>query len=86
MKDANKRFIPNQLRKYRKARGLTQRDAARLLGFMDASCISRWEKGVCIPNTINLFRLAALYRTLVDALYIDVLRTVRENIRRAEAA
>jgi hypothetical protein len=31
-----------------------------------------------------MFRLAALYRTLVDALYIDTLRAVREEVRRRE--
>lgn len=78
-------LILNQLRKYRKARGLKQRDAARILGFADASSLSRWEQGVCLPSVINMFRLAALYRTLVDALYIDTLRTIREEIRSREA-
>jgi DNA-binding transcriptional regulator YiaG len=78
--------IPNHLRRYRKARGLSQRDAARILGFADASCISRWEQGVCLPSPRNLFRLASLYRTLVDGLYIDLLRALREEIRRREAA
>jgi transcriptional regulator with XRE-family HTH domain len=76
--------ILNQLRKYRKARGLNQRQAARILGFADASSLSRWEHGVCLPSVMNLFRLAALYRTLVDALYIDMLRTIREEVRRRE--
>jgi DNA-binding XRE family transcriptional regulator len=76
--------ILNQLRKYRKARGLKQREAARILGFADGSSLSRWEQGVCLPSVINMFRLAALYRTLVDALYIDALRTIREEIRRRE--
>ena len=74
----------NQLRKYRKARGLKQRDAARILGFADANSLARWEKGVCLPSVMNMFRLAALYRTLVDALYIDALRTIREDVRRRE--
>jgi DNA-binding XRE family transcriptional regulator len=82
----NSKPIPNQLRKYRKARGLTQRTVARILGFADASSISRWEQGVCLPTMRNMFRLAAIYRTLVDALYIDVLRTIREEIRGQEAA
>jgi transcriptional regulator with XRE-family HTH domain len=77
--------ILNRLRKYRRARGLKQHEAARLLGFADASSLSRWEQGVCLPSARNLFRLAALYRTLVDALYIDTLRTVREEVRRREA-
>lgn len=76
--------IPNHLRKYRKTRGLTQRDAARILGFTHASQLSRWESGRSLPTPMNMFRLAALYRTLVDALYIDVLRSVREEVRNRE--
>lgn len=85
MKASRKTPIPNRLRKYRKARGLTQRDAARILGFTDASCISRWERGVSLPSPTNLFRLAALYRVMVDGLYIDMLRILREEIRRRES-
>jgi len=85
MTKVKKTPILNQLRKYRKARGLTQREAARILGFADASSLSRWEQGICLPSVMNMFRLAALYRTLVDALYIDALRTIREEIRRREA-
>jgi transcriptional regulator with XRE-family HTH domain len=77
--------VANQLRKYRKARGLKQREAARILGFADASSLSRWEQGICLPSVKNMFRLAALYCTLVDSLYIDTLRTIREEIRRREA-
>jgi transcriptional regulator with XRE-family HTH domain len=84
MGNTQTRLIVNQLRKYRKARGLKQRDAARILGLADGSSISKWERGVCLPSTINVFRLAALYRTLVDALYIDVLRTIREEVRKRE--
>jgi transcriptional regulator with XRE-family HTH domain len=79
------RLIFNQLRKYRKARGLKQRDAARILGLRDSSSISKWERGVRLPSAAQMFRLAALYRTLVDALFIDVLRTIREEIRGLES-
>jgi DNA-binding XRE family transcriptional regulator len=74
----------NQLRKYRKARGLSQVDAAHILGFADGSRISRWERGQCLPTTINLFRLAAAYKTMVDALYIDVLREIRNEVQTRE--
>ena len=57
---------------------------ARILGYASTSLISRWEKGVCLPKPVNLFKLAALYRTLVDALYIDLLRSIREELRAAE--
>src|ERR1700741_1414676 len=74
----------NQLRKYRKARGLKQHEAARIIGLADASSLSRWEHGVCLPSVMNMFRLAALYRILVDALYIDTLRTIRDEVRGRE--
>jgi transcriptional regulator with XRE-family HTH domain len=78
--------ILNRLRKYRRARGLKQAEVAKILGFSDIGCISRWEQGHCIPSPLNLFRLAALYRTLVDALYIDVLRTIRQEVCSREEA
>ena len=81
MPKVKKPRILNQLRKYRKATGLKQSDAARILGLADASSLSRWEHGVCLPSVMNMFRLAALYRTLVDALYIDTLRKVREEVQ-----
>jgi transcriptional regulator with XRE-family HTH domain len=85
MKKVKKAPIVNRLRKYRRARGLELEDAARILGFADTSSLSRWEQGICLPSATHLFRLAALYRTLVDALYIDVLRTIRQEIQRREA-
>jgi transcriptional regulator with XRE-family HTH domain len=79
------RLLANHLRRYRKARGLSQRQAARILGYANSSRLSKWEHGSCLPNSRNLFRLAAAYRTLVDALYIDVLRDIREEVRGREA-
>lgn len=84
MRSANKPRIRNRLRKYRKARGLRQRDVALLIGFTDSSHISRWERGLCLPTATNLFKLAAVYHCLVDALYIDFLRDVREDVRTME--
>jgi transcriptional regulator with XRE-family HTH domain len=86
MKKVKKAPIVNRLRKYRRARGLELHEAARILGFADASSLSRWEQGICLPSATHLFRLAALYRTLVDALYIDVLRTIRQEVQRREVA
>ena len=75
---------PNCLKKYRKARGLKQKDAARILGVKSASMLSRWENGSCMPNAMNLFRLAALYRTIVDSLFIDQLREIKMDIYKRE--
>jgi transcriptional regulator with XRE-family HTH domain len=84
MQNAKHRYLPNGLRKHRRARGLTQREVMRALGLESPSVISRWEHGVCLPKSWNLFKLASLYRTMVDALYIDLIRLLREEVRQAE--
>ena len=65
------------LRKYRRARGLTQCEAARRMGLKDSSLISRWENGFSLPDLENAFRLAAIYGVLVDALFIDLRRSAQ---------
>jgi len=84
MKNVKPKSIPNCLRRYRKARGLKQRDVAEVLGLKSASMISRWERGVCVPSPLNLFRLAVLYRTMADALFIDLLRALRTELLKKE--
>lgn len=34
--------------------------------------ISRWEKGITLPETLNALRMAALYQTTVDYVYEDL--------------
>ena len=81
MKEKN---IPNSIKRYRKARGLQQKDVAKVLGLKSASIISRWEKGLCLPNTKNLFKLAILYRTMSDALFIDLIKQMRNDLQKRE--
>lgn len=84
MKNIKSKNIPNSLRRYRKARGLKQKEVAEILGLKSASMISRWEKGVSFPKPLNIFKLAALYRTMVDALFIDLIRSVKDDIHKRE--
>ena len=76
--------IPNSLRKYRKAAGLKQKEVAELLGLKSTGMICRWEKGVCLPKPLNIFKLAVLYRTMVDALFIDLRRMMVKELRKRE--
>ena len=76
--------IPNSLRKHRKARGLLQKEVARILRIKNASMISRWENGLCVPKPENMFRLGVLYRVMVDALFIDFRKSFEKDILRAE--
>ncbi len=63
---------------------MKQKDVAKILGLKNASIISRWEKGVSFPNPKHLFRLAVLYRTMVDALFIDLIRLLRKDLLKKE--
>ena len=85
MDNKRERRIPNLLRKYRKVRGFKQKDVARILDLKSPSRISRWEKGICLPSLTNALRLAAAYRVMVDAIFPDLLRDLREEIMKREA-
>jgi transcriptional regulator with XRE-family HTH domain len=78
--------ISNSLRKYRKARGLKQKEVAQILKLKSTGMISRWEKGLCLPSTLNIFRLAVIYRTMVDSLYFDMLSGLKEELKLRETA
>jgi transcriptional regulator with XRE-family HTH domain len=76
--------IPNCLRKYRRIGGLKQKEVAAILGLKSASRISCWEKGSCLPSLVNMLRLSILYHTMPDALFSDLIGTLREEIRQKE--
>jgi transcriptional regulator with XRE-family HTH domain len=76
--------IPNSLRKYRKAAGLKQTEVAKLLGLKSTSAICRWEKGVCLPKPLSMFKLAIFYRTMVDTLFNDLRRSLIDKLRKRE--
>jgi transcriptional regulator with XRE-family HTH domain len=78
------RRIPNSLKLYRRKQGLKQTDVARILGVKSAAMISRWEKGQTFPSTLNVFKLALIYRTMTDALYMDYLTVLKAEIRTSE--
>ena len=80
MKKVDYKNIPNALRKFRKTNGYTQKQVASFLGVRNPCMISRWENGSRLPSPVNMFRLAVLYRTMVDALYIDLIRVLRTEI------
>jgi DNA-binding XRE family transcriptional regulator len=70
----------NNLRKYRRLRGLRQSDVADILGIKSTSMISRWEKGTCLPDSLNMLKMSIIYRTMVDALFIDLVIVLRERL------
>jgi transcriptional regulator with XRE-family HTH domain len=77
--------IPNRLRRYRRSRGLSQKDVAQILG-LDSSLVSRWENGLAFPTVLNALKLALLYRIWTDTLYTDLLVSLKGEIQKGEAA
>jgi len=55
------------LRGHRKAKNLTQDEAAAKIG-VSGQAVSKWEKGECLPDVYNLQMLGRLYRVSVDSL------------------
>ena len=84
MKHTKHKRIPNSLRKYRRSRGLKQKEVAKILGLKSSCMISRWEKGHHLPQMVNIFKLAVLYHTMADALFTDLRRVLQEDILKAE--
>lgn len=72
----NSRY-PNRLKSHRRKSGYSQKKAARLLGFHTTSTLSRWEQGVTLPSTMQVFRLARLYHTEPQELYDELWETIR---------
>ncbi len=74
MKEEKQKFIPNNLRRWRKINRLTQKEVANKLALKSTAEISRWEAGVCIPKPDNLFDLAFIYQTTTEALYWEYVK------------
>ena len=72
--------IPNSLKKFRKSVGFTQKEVAGILRLQKSSCISRWEKGITLPNLKYVIELSILYRTLPQTLYGDFWDTLKSEI------
>ncbi len=74
-----------RLKKLRRSYGLSQRNAAQLLGVTPAQ-LMQWEKGKRMPQGKNLYKLGALYKTLTEDIYYELRQEavgeVRANIQR----
>lgn len=67
-----KHIIPNNLKECRLKCGYTQKEIAKLLGKEIENRLSRWEKGIAIPNVFNLLKLCKLYNAKVEEIYPEL--------------
>ena len=73
--------LSNQLRRFRRLTGFSQRDIAHCLGVTHASIISRWEKGLSFPSLENVLKLSVLYHCLIDELYFDLRQKIKQELK-----
>lgn len=59
--------IQENIRKYRKQRGLTQEELAETMG-VSCAAVSKWENGQCAPDLSTLAALADYFEISVDTL------------------
>lgn len=71
---------PNNLREFRKAKGMLQIEVDQLLGHLNSDRMSDWEKGYAMPNVANLFKLATVYGVSPDDLYREIRATAAREV------
>ncbi len=77
-------YLPENLKKYRVLKDLTQEDVAEYLG-ITAQSVSKWERGESYPDISFLPALANIFETSVDLLIgMDTIRAeeTRYNIHK----
>lgn len=79
MQSTEYKRLPNLLRKHRKVQGATEQEVGRILGTR-RSRVSRWERGDCLPSLVNALKLAALYHVMVEALFSDLHKRLRDEV------
>lgn len=74
------RFLAFNIKKYRKAKGLTQSALARTL-FVSPQAVSKWESGLSAPDIENLCKISNVLQVSTDAL---LEQTSQNNMKGAE--
>jgi transcriptional regulator with XRE-family HTH domain len=76
------RYSPYELQKARLHAGLTLDDVKDALGLKSKGRISEWENGLRYPGIKNLYKLAALYKTLEAQLFYDLRQEAVRDIEK----
>ncbi|MDO8556849.1 MAG: helix-turn-helix transcriptional regulator [Candidatus Jorgensenbacteria bacterium] len=74
--------IPNALKLCRLQNGLSQKEVTAKLGLKDTALLSRWENGTSLPNIVSVIRLSLLYEVPVEALFTDLIASLRAQRER----
>lgn len=85
---SNNLLIENRIWKYRKIKGFKQKELAFLIGQDLASQVSRYERGLVIPNSEHLIKLSYALDTKIELLYPHLMKRwiqeVKENKKQSK--
>ena len=84
MKEGNKNVNGNRLATFRRRRGLSQRQMAKLLDHQSHAALWTYEHGVVIPSLETALKLEIILRTPVAFLFPNVYEMLRNDIRAKE--
>jgi transcriptional regulator with XRE-family HTH domain len=74
-------LIENRIWKYRKIKRLKQRELAFLIGQKGlASQVSRYERGLVIPNSEHLIKLCCALNTKIELLYPHFVKRCHQEV------
>jgi transcriptional regulator with XRE-family HTH domain len=71
---SNSLLIENRIWKYRKIKGFKQKELAFLIGQDLPSQVSRYERGLVIPNSEHLIKLCCALDTKIELLYPHLMK------------
>ena len=71
---SNNLLIENRIWKYRKIKGFKQKELAFLIGQDLPSQVSRYERGLVIPNSEHLIKLCRALDTKIEQLYPHLIK------------
>ena len=70
------RECSNYLKRYRKAKNLSQKQVASILNLKSTAMISRWESSFSYPDLENLLKLTVIYEVATDLLYFELRKKI----------
>lgn len=80
MPPASIKYPSNQIRRYRRLRGLKLRQLAAMTGMKTASHFAHWEKGRKLPSLKNALKLSAAIQCPVEVLFSSLFNQIRADI------
>jgi transcriptional regulator with XRE-family HTH domain len=80
------RHFPNELKMFRRKKGLTQQEVADILGLVHRTSVSQWERGIKFPSGDDLLKLSLLYQAPDYELYADYIEIMHPKLLRTVKA